>query len=153
MKLTCYPLVAIMSGVIFALPAQAGEEVSPKGIIAPPPIVPECSTRELSPLFSRYAQTAKALTLRAGYRSFEEMEYQEADNVDGTILDFEVIIPFNDRWQLRLYYPYDTDAEGREVATGSNLDIDGSGGLLDYPSLILDYQFKKASGPGDYNLA
>ncbi|MCP5538046.1 MAG: hypothetical protein H7A51_17665 [Akkermansiaceae bacterium] len=151
MKRPSYPLIAIMSGVVLALPGYAGEEASPKGVIAPP--APECSTRELSPLFSRYAQTAKAITLRAGYRDFKDVELQEADSFDGTTLDAEIIVPLSDSLQLRFYYPYSTDGEARHIASGSSMDIDGSGGLLDYPSLILDYQFKHATSPGDYNLA
>lgn len=154
MKIKISSAITLVSSLAFSLPSQAGETVSAKGEIEIVPPVSVCSTHEIQPLFSRHAQTVKSLTLRAGYRSFNDVELQEADNVDGTIQDFELIMPLSDCLQLRLYYPYNTDADGRTTgAVERELGIDGNGGLLDFPSLILDYQYKKATSPGDYNLA
>jgi hypothetical protein len=139
---------------------MAGSEASPKGelssakeVIAAPPVVADCSVREIQPLFSRYAQTVKSWTLRAGYRDFRDVELQEADSFDGSTQDFEIIVPLNDRLQVRFYYPYSTDGDAKELNSGDDLDIDGDGGVLDFPSLIVDYQFRQASSVGEYNLA
>jgi len=153
MKLQWSTVITLASSISMVLPLQAGETVSAKGgiVIAPP--VAECSTHEIHPLFSRYAQTAKSWTLRAGYRSFKDVELQEADEFDGTTLDIELIVPLNERFQLRFYYPYSTEGDAEHINSGNDLDIDGNGGVLDFPSIIVDYQFKKAVSAGDYNLA
>jgi len=153
MKYTLPTVASALCSLAFVLPSQAGEDFSSKKVVVVPPASPECSTREFQPLFSRYARTSTQWTLRAGYRSFKDVELQEHDNVDGTTLDFEITMPINDRLQFRLYYPYNTDADARVIATGNKADIDGSGGLLDFPSLTMDYQFKKAAGAGDANMA
>jgi len=144
--------VVLAAACSLTLPAtlQAGD--SSKGVIIAPPVAP-CSDHVIQPLFSRYAQTATQWTLRAGYRSFKDMELQEQDGVDGSTYDLELIMPITDRLQARLYLPFSTNADGKDVVSGDKVDIDGDGGLLDFPSLILDYQFKKSTGPGDYNLA
>jgi hypothetical protein len=136
-----------------SMPVMGGESVSPERGIVATATAQECSTRELSPLFSRYAQTAKSWTLRAGYRDFKDVELKEADSFDGTTMDFEIIIPFNERWQVRFYYPYSTEGDAEAIDSGADLDIDGDGGALDFPSLIVDCQFKQAEAVGEYNLA
>lgn len=153
MKIKLSSAITLVSSVAFALPSQGGETVSSKGGIAIAPPAPECSTDDIHPLFSRYAQTAKAITLRAGYRSFKDVELQEADEFDGTTLDVELIVPLSERLQLRFYYPYSTDGDAKHIASGADLDLDGNGGMLDFPSLTLDYQFRQAASVGDYNMA
>lgn len=146
-------LLAIAACNLIVLPTQAGEDVSPKGGIVIPIVVPECSERQIQPLFTRYAQTTKKWTLRATHRTFKDMELQEADQFDGTSQDVELTIPLADRLQARIYYPFKTEGDARHVGTGSDLDIDGNGGLLRYPSITLDYQFREATAQGEYNLA
>ena len=155
MKLPTSTLLAVVSCASIISPCHAGDDVSVEGVssIIAPGSVPECSTREIQPLFSRYAQTAKSWTLRAGYRDFKDVELQEADSFDGTTMDFEIIIPFNERWQVRFYYPYNTEGDAEAIDSGADLDIDGDGGALDFPSLVVDYQFKQAEAVGEYNLA
>lgn len=153
MKLPLTTAITLASSVALVLPLQGGETASAKGPIEIVPPAPECSTHEIHPLFSRYAQTVKSWTLRAGYRDFADVELQEADSFDGTTLDFELIVPLSERLQIRFYYPYSTDGDARRVDSGYDLDIDGDGGVLDFPSLIVDYQFRQATSAGEYNLA
>lgn len=156
MKIKISSAITLVSSVAFALPSQGGETASAKSakggieIVLP---VAACSTHEIQPLFSRYAQTVKSWTLRAGYRDFRDVELQEADSFDGTTLDFEIIVPLSERLQVRFYYPYSTDGDARHLNSGDDLDIAGDGGVLDFPSLIVDYQFRQASLVGEYNLA
>lgn len=144
-----------MTGAVFALPVQAGEDISAKGAksIVVPVATPECSTREIQPLFSRYARTATSWTLRGGYRSFSDVELQEVDEFDGSSYDVELTVPLNDRFQLRLYYPLSIEGDARTIDGNEPVSIDGNGNTLDFPSLVLDYQFRKASSPGEYNMA
>ncbi len=155
MKLPTSTLIAVVSCASIISPCHAGDDVSVEGVssIIVPESVPECSTREIQPLFSRYAQTAKSWTLRAGYRDFKDVELQEADSFEGTTMDFEIIIPLNERWQVRFYYPYSTEGDAEAIDSGADLDIDGDGGALDFPSLVVDYQFKQAEAVGEYKLA
>lgn len=135
-----------------SLPSAAGD--SAKGATVVPLAQPSpCSERVVQPLFSRYASTATEWTLRAGYRNFSGMELQEVDGFDGYSYDIELTVPLSDKAQLRFYLPLQTDGSAKDVVTGEDMDVDGDGGLLDFPSLTLDYQFRKAANPGDFNLA
>jgi len=156
MKKATTTISAIVLGLASLMPAMAGDsakgDASKGGIIIDPPVEP-CSDHAIQPLFSRYAQTATQWTLRVGYRSFEDVELQEVDELDGTSYDIELLIPFSEKLQLRFYYPIQVEGDARDILTGSDVELDGDSGLLDFPSLTLEYQFKKAASPGDYNLA
>ncbi len=147
------PIVAVC-GLSCGLltPVFAGDAVSGKNVI---PTVAEsaCSTRQIQPLFSRYAQTTKKWTLRAAYSSFKDVELQEVGSFDGSLVDLELTVPLSDRLQLRFYLPLNTDGDAKEFATGDSIDIDGDGGLLDFPSITLDYQFKSVADGASANMA
>ncbi|MBK1829366.1 hypothetical protein JIN77_01395 [Verrucomicrobiaceae bacterium R5-34] len=151
MKLPVISATVISCASVFTTPAQAGESSSKTVIVTPP--APECSTRQIQPLFSRYAQTSKTWTLRASHRSFEDAKLQEVDEFDGSLSDVELTVPLSESLQLRVYYPFNTNGDAREVSSGQEVEIDGNGGLLDFPSLTLDWQFKHASSPSDSNMA
>ncbi len=152
MKKATTTISALAISLAAALPALAGGSAKGGDFIVPPVAAP-CSDHAIQPLFSRYAQTANSLTVRAGYRSFKDVELQEIDELDGTSYDLEVLIPFNDRLQFRIYYPMHVEGDARDIATGLDVELEGDSGLLDFPSLTLEYQYQKADAPGDYNLA
>lgn len=146
------PLVpALVCSLALIHPGQGGESAQDTIEFVQPG--PECSEREIQPLYSRYAQTTTRWTLRGGARFFRDAELQEADQIDGTTLDLELTVPLNERMQLRVYFPYYTEGEAREIESGDKLDIEGNGGGLDFPSVIFDYQFKTAASPGEFNFA
>ncbi len=62
-------------------------------------------------------------------------------------------MPLGERFQLRFYYPLSIEGDARIVEGGGPVEVDGNGNTFDFPSLVLDYQFKKASAPGELNLA
>ena len=147
-------LPALVCSIVLVQPGQGGESAKDSIEFVPPaPPIPECSDQELRPLYSQYAQTTTRWTLRAGARFFRDATLQEADQFDGTTLDLELIAPLNECMQLRVYFPYYTDGDAREFETGDKLDIEGNGGALDFPTVIFDYQFAKATSPGEFNLA
>ncbi len=158
MKIQSYSLVAAACSSL-VLPVYAGSDASAKGggdsakAVIVQPVEPECSSRQIQPLFSRYAQTTKKWTVRGSYRSFTGVGLQEVDEFDGSSYDFELTAPLSERWQMRLYYPVQTEGDAQEIRSGDDVDIDGDGGMLDFPSLIVDYQFKQANSAGEYNLA
>jgi hypothetical protein len=149
-KLSTFLLVGNLA---WAIPAHAGSSVSTKEVISVQPAEPDCSSRQIQPLFSRYAQTTKKWTVRGSYRSFTGVGLQEIDGFDGSSYDVELTAPLSERWQLRLYYPIHTEGDAREIGSGDDVDVSGDGGMLDFPSLILDYQFKQAGAPDEFNLA
>lgn len=151
MKLSAISATAIACSSILTTIATAGDDSS-KTVIAPP-VVPECSSRQIQPLFSRYAQTARKWILRASHRSFDAAKLQEVEEFDGTLTDIELTVPLGERFQLRFYYPLHTEGDARAYGSGTGVDVEGDGGLLDFPSLTLDYQFRQASAPGEFNLA
>ena len=121
---------------------------------------PEGPDYQLQPLTTRHARTATKITLHTTARFFDGMELQEANNFDGYTVEFELTIPFWERFQLRLYYPAYTDGDARltqgtpgQSAPGDKVDVSGDGGTFDFPSAILDYQFRQASSPEEWNLA
>lgn len=145
--LTCLAFVSLLP---FSAAAHAGVSAVDSASVSRPGSSADLPIR----LFhTRSAKTAEQWTLRAGYQSFKNMDLQEIDRVDGEIFDMELIMPINDRLQARLYFPLNTNAKARVRGGSERVDVDGHGGLLDFPSLIFDYQFKQASGAGDYNLA
>lgn len=155
-----YKAATLICSLAFVLPSQAGSGSSAKSgmdsakhVVEVVAAAPECSTRQIQPLFSRYAQTTKKWTIRGSYRSFTDMELQEIDQFDGSSYDVELTAPLGDRWQLRLYYPLHTEGDAREMGSGDDVDVEGDGGLLDFPSLTVDWQFKQANSADEWNMA
>lgn len=113
---------------------------------------------QLQPLGTRYARTATKITFNSSVRFFHGVELQEANAFDGYTVDLELTVPFWERFQLRLYYPAYTDGDARLTESGNpqvgeKIDIDGDGGIFDFPSAIVDYQFKQAQSAQEWNLA
>jgi hypothetical protein len=117
--------------------------------------------RDVKPLYSYYARTVSSVTVRTGGNYFHDMKLQEADDFDGYTIDMELIVPLLERLQFRFYYPAYTDGDatayadghGQDYPDGFDVDIHGAGGVLDFPSINLDYQFWKADSPDGYNFS
>lgn len=112
----------------------------------------------LDPLYARTAQTAPKITLNGTFRYFNGMELQEADRFDGYTTDAELIVPFLERFQVRLFYPFYTEGRARSInpatpSFGHRIKIYGAGGTFDFPSVNLDFQFIKGSQPADWKAA
>jgi len=146
-------LFILTTSTLMALPTYAGEKSSAKQVIEIQPVAPQCSQRQIQPLFSRYAQTTKQWTLRGSYRSFTDVLLQEVDGFDGSSYDVELTVPLSECWQLRLYYPIYTEGDAKQINNDDAVDIEGNGGMLDFPSLTLDYQFMQAATPNGWNMA
>ena len=113
---------------------------------------------QLLPIETRPAQTLSGITLDASYRYFTDMTLDEADNFDGWTADFDLTIPFMDRFQLRVFLPVYTkgDAKLRQdnayQRKGDSLDIHGAGGIWDFPSVEFEHQLMFERDRG-FNLA
>lgn len=129
-------------------PSFAGE--------APIEVVPEAvsqSSRAIQPLFSRYAQTSKDWVIRINQRTFSDIPLQEVDRFEGHSTDLELTIPLDERWQLRIYYPFDTKGDAKDSNTQDDVEVDGKGGIFQFPSMIADYQYRVADAKGGCNLS
>lgn len=138
-------LIPALCVVTFAWLSSAGED-------------PHEPDYQLQPLITHYARTATKYTLQMGVRYFDDIELQEADHFDGYTVDAELTVPFLKRFQLRLLYPAYTDGEARVTdagnpAKGETVDVDGRGGVFDFASAFVDYQWMKAEDPTGWNLA
>ena len=110
---------------------------------------------QLQPIVTRYAETAKKVTLNAGIHLFNDVDLQEADNFDGYTVDMDLTIPIpgTKHWQVRLGVPFYTAGTARltktgEPDTGKEIDIRGYGGVFDFANIQVEYQFLEESVKG-----
>lgn len=101
-----------------------------------------------TPLQTRAALPVSRAMVSAGVSSFSDMELDEVKNFDGWTADVGLALPVFEQSQLSLHVPVYTDGTadstaepGQEsygpVAPGNypSLDIEGNGGVWDYPTL------------------
>ena len=143
--------------LLLALTLALGTQAAPVQDDRPPTEPPPPDFR-LEPLTTRYARTATKITINSSIRYFEGMDLQEADHVDGYTADVELTVPFLKRFQIRLYYPFYTEGEARltdagDPLEGTTIDIEGDGGIFDFPSANLDVQILKPDSPHGLNLS
>lgn len=103
---------------------------------------------QIQPIFTRYAETAKKITFNTTARIFNDVQLQEADRFDGWGIDADLTIPipFTERFQVRLFWPFYTDGDARLINpgqpdTGRRIDIRGYGGTFEFPNVQLEWQF------------
>jgi len=113
---------------------------------------------QLLPIDTRPAQTLSGITLNGSFRYFTDVTLDEADNFDGWTADLDLTIPFMERFQFRVFLPLYTkgDAKLRKdnvfQSKGDSLDIDGAGGVWDFPSVEFEHQLMFERDRG-FNLA
>lgn len=106
------------------------------------------------PLLTRPAQTEHSVSIIGNFHYFEDEKLEEADQFDGYGIDFELFVPINQTMQFRFILPayLDGDARLTKPATYQRIDIDGTAGTLDLPSVLFEHQFVSEEASG-YNLA
>jgi hypothetical protein len=100
----------------------------------------------VEPLFTRYARTYQAPTLNFRAEYFKDKPMEEMTDFDGYTLALDFTWPFNDRSQLRVLWPFYTNGEGvydkpEHLFDGVNVDVEGYGGVRDFPSIIYERRF------------
>ncbi len=102
---------------------------------------------QIQPIFTRYAETVKKITFNANAHIFNDVQLQESDRFDGWTVDADVTfrIPYTKRFQVRVLWPFYTEGDARVIDPGLNFHkknkIHGYGGVFDFPSVELAYQF------------
>lgn len=101
---------------------------------------------EMEPVFTRYARIYQAPTvdLRAEY--FRDKPMEEMQDFDGYGVTLDITYPINAVSQIQLLAPLYTSGDGKydnpgDPANGLNLDVEGYGGVREYPSIIYERRF------------
>lgn len=146
MKRTCTRIISAALGIIGCCGANNG-------------LAQMEGEYQVQPIFTRYAETAKKITFNANARIFNDVQLQEADSFDGWGVDADLTIPipYTERFQLRLSWPFYTDGEARVTEkgrsdTGQSIDVRGYGGVFDFPNAQIEYQFLTEEQKG-FNMA
>jgi hypothetical protein len=108
---------------------------------------------ELSPYFTRSAQTQSRVSLELRARYFDEALLQEVENFDGYSLTAELVWPLNPESQLRVILPFYTEGEADYSVLPAEFDIEGYGGTFEFPGLVYERQFLQAAGADEWNAA
>lgn len=71
---------------------------------------------------------------------------EEMTDFDGYTLALDFTWPFNDHSQLRVLWPFYTNGEGvydkpEHLFDGADVDVEGYGGVRDFPSIIYERRF------------
>jgi hypothetical protein len=101
---------------------------------------------EMEPVFTRYARICRTPTvdLRAEY--FRDKPMEEMQDFDGYGITLDITYPVNAMSQVELLAPLYTKGDGRydnpgDPADGLNLDVEGYGGVREFPSIIYERRF------------
>ncbi|WP_457673725.1 hypothetical protein [Thiolapillus sp.] len=109
------------------------------------------------PLRGTYADIGSQREFKLGWQGFKGMELDEADDLEGWTASAELVFPFMDKFQLRLSYPFRTDAEAvvkddQPMQQGETIDVEGYGGVFDFLTVTFEHQLMFAEDAG-YNLS
>jgi hypothetical protein len=150
----CASVTIGFAALFIPVSVQAGQPVNaPSGKEIK--IAPEEPSFQLQPIFTRLARTSDKITISTTFRGSRDVELQEADHLNSWGFDAELVVPFLKRFQLRLNVPIHTegsadlltipilDDKGRRVGTQPHdrVHLDGNGGVFDFASAQLEYQF------------
>jgi len=101
---------------------------------------------DMEPVFTRYARIYQAPTvdLRAEY--FRDKPMEEMRDFDGYGVTLDITYPINAMSQIELLAPLYTRGDGvydnpGELGNGLNLDVEGNGGVREFPSIIYERRF------------
>lgn len=97
----------------------------------------------VQPIFTRFARTETKNRFDTWFSLFHDVELQEADNFDGWTAGVDVTVPLTFAKGLQLYFNAPLHTEGSPVPaeTSQKSDVHGKGGVFDFPSAQLEWQF------------
>ena len=105
------------------------------------------------PMRTSYAAMGSEIEARLWYETFNNVELEEAEEFDGWTATAELSVPFLDRFQLRLTYPFRTDGDAtvklnQDNDPGKDITIKGNGGVYDFVTLTFEHQLFFAGEKG-----
>jgi hypothetical protein len=97
----------------------------------------------VEPIFTRYARIYKAPTVDFRVEYFKDKPLEEMDDFDGYGLTLDFTYPINDMSQIEILAPLYTDGDGDynkpgHIADGKSVDVEGNGGVRQFPSIIYE---------------
>jgi hypothetical protein len=100
----------------------------------------------VEPIFTRYARIYQAPTLDFRTEFFKDKPMEEMTDFDGYTLTLDFTWPLNDRSQLEVLLPFYTNGEGvydkpGDSFDGVNVDVEGWGGVREFPTIIYERRF------------
>ena len=112
----------------------------------------------VEPMFTRYARIYKAPTLDFRTEFFRDKPMEEMTDFDGYSMFLDFTWPINDRSQIELFLPAYTNGEGVYDKPGNpfdgvNANVEGFGGVRDFPSIIYERRFGWLEGLSGANVA
>ena len=151
---SCIALTLGLLALLTPGSSQAGQPLSgPVGKDAKPVVVEEPQF-QLQPIITRLARISDKVTVSTTIRGSRDVEVQEAENFDSWGVDADLVVPFMQRFQLRLNVPLYTNGHARLLpvsVTGKNglpttqkkadIRFNGKGGVFDFASIQLEGQF------------
>jgi len=134
MKYVSYLVAGILLLLTTAALADSGERKARQNLF------------ELEPIYTRNARNVQRVTVNLTYDNFRNVALEEVDEFDGYTTKAEIIVPFGkeNRWEVRFDYPFKTDGDAEDIATGESVDINGHAGVYDFATLVLQRELSRA---------
>ena len=129
------PALLVLSGLAWCGASGAEETVVPEPL------------RTFSPA------TSTVIQAKLSYNAFKGLELDEVDQFDGWTASAELLVPFMERFQLRVNYPFRTEGDARvredeEFMPGAPVDVKGNGGVFDFLTITFEHELWKAGENG-----
>ena len=104
------------------------------------------SSAMVEPIFTRYARIYKAPTVNFRAEYFKDKPMEEMDDFDGYGLTLDFTYPINAMSQIQILAPLYTNGDGDykkpgHYADGQSVDVEGNGGVRQFPSIIYERRF------------
>lgn len=113
---------------------------------------------DVEPLTARFARTYSAPTLDLNVEYFSDKPMEELEDFEGFTTTLDFTYPINDVSQIRLLLPFYTNGDGDYDKPGNPndglaVDVEGYGGVRDFPSIIYERQMPTLEEKLGFNLA
>jgi hypothetical protein len=113
---------------------------------------------DVEPLSTRFARTYSAPTLDIKIEYFSDKPMEELDDFEGFTATLDFTYPLNEVSQIQILLPFYTNGDGDykkpgDPNDGLSVDVEGYGGVRDFPSIIYERQVPWLEQKLGFNLA
>ncbi len=105
------------------------------------------------PILTRQAATPARVTLDLTASYFEGLLLEEARDFDGLSFELDLTVPLGKRSRIEFLLPFYTEGDAHAIRDDYDLDIDGNGGIFEYPTVLFIHQLLAETGSGGLNLS
>jgi hypothetical protein len=100
----------------------------------------------VEPIFTRHAKIYQSPTLDTRVEFFKDKPMEEMDDFDGYGVTLDFTYPINEMSQIEILAPLYTNGDGDyrkpgHFADGQSVDVEGNGGVREFPSVIYERRF------------